>query len=142
MLKSLSKNRLRLRSGEFGAHSRELLSAEGGLSLVETLVATAILAVAVVMLASAFSTGSVALRKGETRITAENLARNQLEYIKSLLYLPAPASYAIISPLPAGYSVSAQATAVSGRDSNIQKITVEVYRGGKSILTMEDFKLK
>ncbi len=140
--KSLSHDRLRPRPGESGHRLRDLLSIEEGLSLVETLVSTAILAVVIVMLASAFSTGTMAVRKGDTRITAENLARNQLEHTKTLPYLPAPSSYASIAPLPAGYSLLSQASAVSGRDSNLQKVTVTVYREGKPILTMENLRLK
>ena len=136
------QNTLRLRSRIPRVNLGDLLSVQKGLSLVETLVATAILAVAVVMLASAFSTGTISMRKADTRATAANLARSQLEFTKSLQYLPSPASYATISTLPQGYSVSSEATAVSGRDSNTQKVLVTIYLDGDPILTMEDFKLK
>jgi hypothetical protein len=77
-------------------------------------------------------------RSGE-RTTAENLARAQMEYTKALAYLPAPSSYATISA-PGGYSISAVASAISGRDADIEKVTVTVTGGGSSFV-LEDFKM-
>ena len=94
-----------------------------------------------VALLSAFATGSVALRKTDTKVTAENLARNQMEFTKSQQFSAAPATYTAITPLPEGYSVSAEAASVTGRDSNIQKVTVTVRRKGNAVYTLEDFKL-
>ena len=118
-----------------------MFSGERGASLVEALIAVAIVAIAVIPFLAAFSTGSLAVGKADRQVTAENLARSQLEYTKSQLYAVAPASYDIITPLPASYSVSSDATAISGRDANIQKITVTVQHDGKVLVVLEDFKL-
>ena len=75
----------------------------------------------------------------DERVTAENLARTQMEYTKGLAYLAAPAAYATISA-PSGYSISADSASVSGRDADIQKITVSVSYDGDTF-TLEDFKL-
>ncbi len=125
-------------------HPREkssLLSGERGAGLVESLIALAILAIAVTPFLAAFSTGSLAVGKADRQVTAEILARSQTEYTKSQAYVVAPASYNIITPLPAGYSISSNATSASGRDTNIQKITVTVQHDGKDLVVLEDFKL-
>ncbi len=117
------------------------LPGEKGASLVESLMAVAIMTIAVTAFLAAFSTGSLAVRRADKGVTAENLARSQLEYTKSQAYVVAPASYDTITPVPAGYSISSDATSVAGRDANIQKITVTATRDGKVLLVLEDFKL-
>ena len=114
------------------------LSSDRGVSLVETLIAVAIAAIAITALLAALSTGSMAVQKSDGRTTAENLARAQMEYTKGLAYLTAPASYATIAA-PSGYSISADATSISGRDTDIQKITVTVSYNGDTF-TVEGFK--
>lgn len=99
------------------------------------------MAIAITTFLAAFSTGSLAVGKADKRVTAETLARSQLEYTKSQAYVAAPASYDVITPLPEGYSITADATSISGRDANIQRINVTVERGGEVLLTLEDFKL-
>lgn len=116
------------------AHGQE------GVGLVETLIAVAILGVTLVALLAAISTGSIGVATTEKRVTAENLARSQLEYTKSQPYQAAPASYVTVTP-PAGYAVSAEATSIPGGDSSIQQITVIVTRGAETLLTVEDFKV-
>ena len=117
------------------------LPSEKGASLVESLIAVAIMAIAVTAFLAAFSTGSLAVRRADKGVTAENLARSQLEYTKSQAYVVAPASYNTLTPVPAGYSISSDATSIAGRDANIQKITVTATRDGNVLLVLEAFKL-
>jgi len=104
---------------------RAMRPSQTGVGLVETLIAVAITAVAITALLGALSTGSLAVVRTDERVTAENVARAQMEHTKAQEYVAAPASYATISA-PAGYSISADATSVSGRDADIQMITVSV----------------
>jgi len=103
-------------------------------------VAVAITAIAITGLLSALSTGSLAVRRIDRRVTAENLARAQLEYTKSLPYKVAPASYDIITPLPDGYSVTAVGSVLAGR-VDIQKVTVTVVHNGETAVVLEDYKV-
>ena len=119
-----------------------LIASQEGISLVETLVALSILAISVTVIMTAFSTNSIALRKTDQRVTAETIARSQMEYSKSQNYVDAPTSYTPISSVPASYSVTANAIAIPGRDSNIQKITVTVQRNGQNVLIIEGYKLR
>jgi len=119
---------------------RALVDGQEGVALVEVLVAVAIIGITLVVFLSAVSTGSVGVAKTEERVTAENLARSQLEYTKSQTYLAAPASYATVTP-SAGYAVSAEGASIPDADSSIQKITVIVTRDGETLVTVEDFKV-
>jgi type II secretory pathway pseudopilin PulG len=116
------------------------MSSERGVGLVETLIGVAILGLTLTVLLAAVSTGSLAVSRADERAVAENLARSQLEYTKSQSYLPLPATYATVTP-PAGYAVTVDATAVPGTDAAIEKVTVNVSRDGRSLLTVEDFKV-
>jgi len=121
---------------------RMSFSDERGAGLVESLVAVAIVGMALTSLVATLSAGSFAVHRTDKRVTAENLARAQLEYSKGQTYRVAPASYDTMAPLPAGYSVSAEASSIGGRDADLQKITVTVSYNGDTLLVMEGFKMK
>ncbi|MEW6034287.1 MAG: type II secretion system protein [Chloroflexota bacterium] len=114
---------------------------QGGISLVEVLIALAIVATAVAMFLTSLSTGSRTVALIYERTTAENLARSQLEYTKSLDYTPAPSSYDTTPSLPSGFTLSARSLPLVGRDDNIQRIVVTVYRDGESVLSVEALKV-
>jgi len=117
------------------------LGSEIAVSLVEALVAVAILGLALTALLSAVSAGSMAVSRTEERVTAENLARSQLEYVKSQAYQPLPAAYATVTPSPSDYGVGVVADIVPGGDDDIEKITVTVTRNGKELLVVDDYKV-
>jgi type II secretory pathway pseudopilin PulG len=128
------------------APARQVGSSERGVGLVETLIAVAILSLTLTVLLAAVSTGSLAVSRADERAVAENLARSQLEYTKSQTYIPLsppPAVYATVTP-PAGYTVTVEAAAIltPTTDADIEKITVNVSRDGRSLLSVEDFKVK
>jgi hypothetical protein len=54
--------------------------------------------------------------------------------------IPPPAAYATVAP-PAGYTVAVEAAAIPNTDAAIEKITVSVSRDGRSLLSVEDFKV-
>ncbi len=122
--------------------TRMIFSHERGATLVESLIAAAIVGILLTALLAALSTGSIAARRTDRRVTAENLGRAQLEYTKGQAYSPAPASYDAITPLPTDYSISAQASSISGRDADIQRVAVTVNYDGDTVYIMEGFKMK
>ena len=65
---------------------KSLLKNEEGISLIEVLVALAILALIGVGFLSALATSSKAIIIADTRTTAESLARSQMEYVKDQPY--------------------------------------------------------
>lgn len=123
---------------------RQVLKAmrsERGVGLVETLVAVAVLGLALTVLVVGVSTGSLGVATTEERVTAENLARSQLEYTKSLEYVTAPGAYPIVTPAAADYSLSVQTASIPDADSDIEKVTVTVARGGETLMVVEGFKV-
>lgn len=118
------------------------------------------MALAILGLIAAAFLGSLATTAQATfiadeRATAESLARSVMEDVKSQDYInyddPEHGDYVFIMP-PANpnYSVGIAAVPIdpdtgqplpSGQDQGIQKITVTVYRGTKSVLTVDGYKV-
>lgn len=126
-------------------------SGEAGQSLVEELVAVAIVSLGLVIVMAALSTGSTGVGATSDRVTAENLARSQLELIKDAAYSPDPTAipYPTVS-LPQGYTANVGIEywiAPSGpftstvRDDGLQKLTVSVSGGKGALLQLEDYKV-
>ena len=126
---------------------------EKGLTLIEVIIAVALLGIIVVAFFGALSTASKALFIADEQATAESLARTEMEYVKSVDYVTAPWSYQLPSTppwwdashtLPAGYdnyTVNVSAAPLPGPDDGIQKITVTVSYLGDMVLTLEDYKV-
>ncbi len=111
-----------------------------GLGLVETLVAVVILGTSVVAFATGLSAGSVSVREQDEISVTQGLAQTQLEYTKSLNFVPGAVTYPAVTA-PPGYSLSIGVSAVPGTDTNIQKINVTVYHEGSDVLTVEGYKV-
>jgi len=113
-----------------------------GLGLVESLVAVAILGIAVVSFVMALSTGTVAVREGNQQVVAQSLVRTQLEYVKGYPYDPEATTYPKVDT-PEGYTISVEVGSIPEADGNtdIQKITVTISLGDENILTVEDYKV-
>lgn len=108
-----------------------------GLGLAESIVAVAILGVAVVAFVAALSAGSIAVREGDQEVVAQRLVRTQLEYIKGYPY---DTTYSKVDE-PEGYTITVGVDPTSDNDTDIQKITVTISRDGEDILTVEDYKV-
>ena len=113
----------------------ELIKNQKGQTLIEVLIAIAILGVVAVAFLTALTTASGALIIADEHTTAESLARSQQEYVKSQDYdaINNPPQYSIDSNIiPDGYSVELDAIRLdpegdgTGNDDGIQEITVEV----------------
>ena len=134
----------------FGAKER---NGETGASLIETLVALAILGIIAVAFLSGLATASKATFITDERGTAESLARSQMEYVKSHDYIdyadPAHGDYGVITT-PAGYSVEVTVVPIdadtgqplpAGDDEGLQRITVTIRHDSKSVLTIDGYKV-
>jgi type II secretory pathway pseudopilin PulG len=106
--------------------------------LVGELIALAIVGTALVALLGGLSTSSLGVRVVEHRVSAENIARSQMEAIKAAPYQPNPiaAPYPTVS-VPSGYSLSIDVShwmtatgtftsTLPSTDSGLQHIRVEV----------------
>ena len=63
---------------------------EKGFTLIEVMIAIALLGIIAVAFLGALATASRALVIADERTTAESLARSQMEYVKNQAYRPAP----------------------------------------------------
>ena len=129
---------------------------EWGATLVEVVIAIAILGIVGVAIFGALSGSSKAVITSDERTTAESLARAEMEYIVSHDYVGAPWSYRIPGTPPSwdlshtltgypGYSIDVSAAALSDNGtvrSGIEKIMVTVSRSGRPILTSANSTLE
>jgi prepilin-type N-terminal cleavage/methylation domain-containing protein len=123
-----------------------------GFTLVEVLVALAIVALIGVAILGSLQLATKSASQDQIRETARNFATAQLEYIKNLPYdsttpsdqlTYAPANMSTQYP---GYSVNVTATRVhpvgstDPNDEGVQKITLAVTHSGSGVITLEGFK--
>jgi hypothetical protein len=94
----------------------------------------------VVAFVLALSTGALTVTEQNKETTSQSLAQTQTEYTKNYPYAAGATTYPVLTP-PATYSVTVGVTAVPSGDTNIQKITVTVFKEGKSVLTVMDYKV-
>lgn len=122
-----------------------LIMNEKGFSLVEVLVAMAILGIISVGFLSALGASSKAAASIDNMDTGRAIAQSQMEYVKTQAF-QSSGTYAINTGLMAtypGYTVSIpQASAAAQRDLFIQKIVVIVSHAGKEVARLEDCKVK
>jgi prepilin-type N-terminal cleavage/methylation domain-containing protein len=113
---------------------------ESGQTLVEILVAVAILGITAVTFFSGFTTSSDIVFSVDERETGKNIAESQLEYVKSQTYA---ASYVpdIIPDEYAGYSANITVSSIASRDGNIQKVTVIIKHQDKEVAHLEGYKV-
>jgi len=115
---------------------------ERGSILIEALVAVLIMGVVIAVALGGLSTTMRGVGVVEEKVTAEALARSQLDSVQEQSYKPPPATYATVTPPAPDYTITAVAEALPPRDINqIQKIRVTISRGGEVLLQVEDVKV-
>jgi type II secretory pathway pseudopilin PulG len=114
---------------------------ETGLTLIEAIVSIAIIGVVLVAFAVAMSTGALAVSESDQEVTAQSLARTQMEYIKGYPYDPAATTYPAIDTTD-NYSISVAVTSVPYANDKIQKVTATISRDAKVLLIVEDYKVR
>ena len=126
---------------------------EKGLTLIETLVALAILGAVAVVFITSLTTSIQTAAVSQERVVAESLAKSTMEFIKNSEYdyTNDPPDY-MVDPnlaIPAGYSIPDPVTAERldpdedglDDDDGIQKITVTIIHNGDTVLTLENYKV-
>jgi len=123
-----------------------MIKNEKGISLIEVLIALAILGLVAAAFLSGLATASRALIIADERTTAESLARSQMEYVKEQDYdYNDSQSYEQVdvqSPTHPGYFISVDADPLHDPDEGIQKITVTVdHQNKEEVITLEGYKV-
>ena len=132
---------------------RALFLESQGTALLETVIALTIFAALGTALLMGVRAAHTSGDLIERNSIAENLARNQMEYVFGQAYLSPPATYVSIADavdvgytVEPGFSVTAQALAFTGgdptivNDTNIEKVLVTVSEGDQSILSLETLR--
>ncbi len=122
---------------------------QDGFSMLEVLVSLALLGIIAAGILGALGTSSKATITNDVQSTAQNLAEGQMEYVRNQSYnVEDPPEYALLSGIPAGYSVSCTTILLdpegdgSDDDDGLQKIVVAVNFGGRTAATVEAYKVK
>ena len=118
---------------------------EAGVTLIETLIALAILGLIAVAFLGGLATAAKATIIADEQATAESLARSQMEYVKTLGYVYDATEYPP-APIPgsedySGYSVMIDAEPLHDTDDGIQEITVTIKHHDKQVITLEGYKV-
>jgi Tfp pilus assembly protein PilV len=113
---------------------------ERGISLVEAAVAVFLLGGGVLTMVMSMSGGALAVNTDDQEVTAQGLARTQLEYVKEYPFDAAAVTYPAVAA-PAGYTINVSVAAVPDTNEDIQKITATVLREGKTVLFLQDYKV-
>ena len=114
---------------------------EKGFSLIEVLVSLAIMSIVGVGLLSALNTSTRTAVVSDRIDTTRVLAQSQLEYVKEQPYLSSYEPYDSSTEYP-GYSVVITPADAVQRNALLQKITVTVKQNGKTVTTLEGYKVK
>lgn len=114
-----------------------------GFAFLETVVALGLLGIIAVVFLSSIGTATKATVVTDERVTAESLARSEIEYVKSCAYQYYTTEYPVDPALdiPSGWSVNTTVEALVDRDDDIQKIKVTVQRDGEDKLSAFTYKV-
>ncbi len=128
-----------------------VLKGERGMTLVETLIGLGIISMVAVVFLMSMSTTSKAVMISQERVTAENLAKSQMEYIRSQTYDAenSPPQYLElpVEDIPANYDVAISAERLdpqedgTGDDDGLQKLTVVVTKSGSELFRLEGYRM-
>ena len=125
---------------------RPVFSNSLGITLMETIIALAMFSSAGTAVLLGVRAAHTSSDRVNASAVAENLARNQMEYVFSLPYIAPTGTYASIADdaglnisVPTGFAIStATQTYVSDSYSGtIEKVLVTITRDGQSILVLE-----
>ncbi len=121
------------------------ISRESGTTLIEAVVALAILGTIGVTFLSGLTTTSKAAFISDEQATAESLAQSQMEWVKNASYLYNATGYTS-APIPAvkdylNYSATIVAAPLHNPDDGIQRLTVTVKRYDETTTKLEGYKV-
>jgi Tfp pilus assembly protein PilV len=113
---------------------------ERGISLIEAAVAILLLGGGVLTLVMSMSSGVIAVQQDDQTVTAQGLARTQMEYVKEYPYSVGATAYPSVNA-PEGYAITVNVASVPGANTDIQKVTVTINRNGNAVFTLQDYKV-
>ncbi len=129
---------------------RSAISDSLGITLMETVIALAMFSSAGTAVLLGVGAAHTSSDRVKASAVAENLARNQMEYVLSQTYVAPPGNYTSVADdvalnlsIPTGFAVAAAAqtyVADDGYSGSIEKVVVTVTRDGQGILVLESLR--
>jgi prepilin-type N-terminal cleavage/methylation domain-containing protein len=122
------------------------MKTQKGNTLLEVLVALALLGIISVLFLSSAANSARARFQADERASAKTLAESVIETVKKADYASSYAAEVASATAPdeyQGYSVDLTAAYLENEGipiPNIQKITVDIYHGDRKVLTLENLK--
>lgn len=110
---------------------------EAGVSLVEQLIAVALMGLLAVALLYGLSGGTLGVGVVDEQVTAVNLASSALEMVKRTAYVTGTTAYTPALDAPTGFTVLVTASPVL---TGLQWITATVYHNGRLVNQVSDYK--
>jgi len=111
---------------------------EKGFSLLETILALALLGVIGASFLSGLATSSKARMLADEKVSARILAESQMENIKIQPFLPTYTANATILADYPGYSITTNVTSIG---TGIQKIVLTVEHSDRDVHVLESYKV-
>jgi prepilin-type N-terminal cleavage/methylation domain-containing protein len=141
-----------MKMARLNSRARKVLQGRSrGFSLIEVVIAIALLGIIGTAILSALSTASLALIIADQRATSESIARTQMEYVKNSAYdkVNIPPQYSRDPTIPLSYAVNTTAVRLNqdadpNDDDGLQQITVTVtYKvvGGDNSMGTREYVL-
>ena len=130
---------------------RSAIAKSTGVTLLETVIALAMFSSAGTAVLMGVSAAHISSDRVEAHAIAENLARNQMEYVLSLEYVAPGGNYASVADdvilnltIPSGYSVSAVAEFYLADDftGSIENVVITVSRDAQSVIILESLRME
>jgi len=120
------------------------MKGEKGFTIIETLVALALLGIIAVALLSGVATASKASSIANERAIAESLVHSEAEYVKSCAYQDSASEYPVDPSLtvPDSWTVPPPVVGlVHATDDGIQEVTVTAEHNGEEVLSLKIYKV-
>ncbi len=124
---------LRLR----GRVRRALRGRSSGLTLVELVIAMALMSIIVVAFLGGLSNAIAHLHFADVRTTAESLASSEMEYLKQS-YQSNPVDYE--NEDPTGYEGYTVQVSFAPLEDGLQEMVVKVSHGGKEVVSLTGYR--
>ena len=120
------------------------MKSDKGFALIENILALGLLGIIAAIFLGGVGTGANANRVAGEQVTAECLARSEIEYIKSCAYQYDTTEYSVDQAIeiPNGWSIPNPAVeALHTPDNGIQKVTIVIRRNGLEELSTIVYKV-
>jgi prepilin-type N-terminal cleavage/methylation domain-containing protein len=120
------------------------MKGDKGFVLIENIVALALLGMVAVFFLSSIGTETKATVVANEQVTAESLARSQIEYLKACDYQYSAVEYTLdpMLEIPSGWSITNPTVeALHDADDGIQKVRFAVQRDGGGKFTVVMYKM-